>query len=118
MIYDEIKDKSMRTCFACQLGRMHAFPSLVMTGKDYAPLECIAVDYKGKTSTPTSCTGFYLISDHKTSAVGSYPCTNKGARHSTAVLRPRGAVSDYIFNHHQNDQIERNADHVGQDALC
>ncbi len=45
--YNEVKDTTMRIRFACQLGRMHAFTRLAVTGKDYTPLECIAVDYKG-----------------------------------------------------------------------
>jgi hypothetical protein len=78
--YEAIKDLSMRFCYACQLGRMRAAPVKPPTGKEYAPLECIAVDYKGPILTQSvhHCTGFYLISDHKTGGVWSYPCVNKG----------------------------------------
>jgi hypothetical protein len=59
---------------------MRAAPVKPPTGKEFAPLECIAVDYKGPILTQSvhHCTGFYLISDHKTGGVWSYPCVNKG----------------------------------------
>jgi hypothetical protein len=67
-------------CYTCQMGRMHAFNRLGETGKEYKPLECIAVDYKGPLGTRSvhQHTGFYLLSDHSTGAVWSYPCGNKG----------------------------------------
>jgi hypothetical protein len=95
--YDEIKDKTKRTCFACQLGRMHVFPRLAVTEKDYAPLECMAVDYKGPISTPTihRCIGFCLISDQDQCRMKLLLCQHEresAAHNSTAFLYPDGTA--------------------------
>jgi hypothetical protein len=45
--YDEIKDLKLHFCYTCQMGRMHAFSCPGSTKKQYKPLECIGVDYKG-----------------------------------------------------------------------
>jgi hypothetical protein len=53
-------------CYTCQLGRKHAFNRPKETGKQYKPLECIAVDCKRPLGTRSvhRHTGFYLLSDH------------------------------------------------------
>eukprot|EP01034_Spumella_vulgaris_P047497 gene47497-biopygen34856 len=79
--WDHIKDLKLRTCYTCQMGRMKAFSRNPQgDSKRYEPMECIGVDYKGPISTRTihQNRGFYLLSDHRSNAVWSYPCRLKG----------------------------------------
>eukprot|EP01034_Spumella_vulgaris_P034656 gene34656-biopygen29504 len=65
---------------AKMMGRMHAFKRRRQNDLvRYNPLECIAVDWKGPFSTLTihMNRGFYLISDHRSGAIWTYPSKNK-----------------------------------------
>eukprot|EP01034_Spumella_vulgaris_P032761 gene32761-biopygen27921 len=86
--YNQVKDLKMRLCYGCQMGRMRAQWMKPVTGNKYDPLEYIAVDYKGPFSEHSvhHNTGFYLITDHESSAVWAYPCHNKGEEVLHTVL--------------------------------
>ncbi len=58
---------------------LSAFAREGLTGKEYLPLKCLAVDYKGPLGSRSTRhhTGFYLVSDHSSGGVWSYPCVNK-----------------------------------------
>jgi hypothetical protein len=86
--YDEIKDLKLHFCYTCQMGRMHAFSRPGSTKKQYKPLECIGVDYKGPLGTRSvhHHTGFYLLSDHSSGGVWSYSCGNKGEKVLLKIL--------------------------------
>jgi hypothetical protein len=86
--YDEIKDLRLRFCYTCQMGRMRAFKRPGATHKQYKPLECIWVDYKGPLGTRSvhHHTGFYLLSDHSSGGVWSYPCGSKGEQVLLKIL--------------------------------
>eukprot|EP01034_Spumella_vulgaris_P032431 gene32431-biopygen27626 len=78
--YEQIKDLKLRLCASCKMGTMKAFARNKLRPKDrYEIMECLAVDYKGPFSTHTvhHCSGFYLISDHRSQAVWVYPCQDK-----------------------------------------
>eukprot|EP01034_Spumella_vulgaris_P047277 gene47277-biopygen5982 len=88
--YEQIKDLTLHLCAVCEMGRMHAFKRQKQNDKErYKPLECLAVDYKGPFSTLTihSNRGFYLVSDHRSGAVWSYPCKNKNEDTLLKILK-------------------------------
>ena len=78
--YSQIKHLHMRLCYGCKFGSMKAKPMGPITGHEYEPLQYLGTDYKGPFSIPTvhGNTGFYLITDHNSGAVWSYPCKDKG----------------------------------------
>jgi hypothetical protein len=87
--YNDVKDLTLRFCFSCQMGRMHAFPRPGTSKAARLPLEKIAVDYKGpfRTRTIHHNTGFYLVSDRKTGGVWTYPCVDRGEDVLLGVLQ-------------------------------
>eukprot|EP01034_Spumella_vulgaris_P047517 gene47517-biopygen36340 len=88
--WDQIKDLTMHLCAVCAMGRMHAFKRQKHHDRErYKPLECIAVDWKGPFSTLTihSNRGFYLLSDHRSGAVWSYPSKDKGEDTLLKILK-------------------------------
>jgi hypothetical protein len=64
--FDEISDLKLRTCYTCQMGRMPTFASGGLTGKGPLGTRCTR-----------HYTRFYLVSDHSSGGVWSYPCVNK-----------------------------------------
>eukprot|EP01034_Spumella_vulgaris_P024601 gene24601-biopygen21269 len=79
--WEQIKDLKLKTYYTCAMGRMKAFSrNKQKDPRRYQPMESIGVDYKGPISTRTvhQNRGFYLLSDHRTNAVWSYPCRLKG----------------------------------------
>eukprot|EP01034_Spumella_vulgaris_P047204 gene47204-biopygen426 len=93
---------------------MHAFNRKRRYDQDrYQPLECIAVDFKGPFSTLTFHynRGFYLISDHRSGAVWSYPCKNKNEETLHTILEHFfSMINEYPFSvrifHCDDDSVE------------
>eukprot|EP01034_Spumella_vulgaris_P047455 gene47455-biopygen27353 len=112
--YDQIKELPMHFCVTCSMDRMHAFKRKRNHDQNrYEPLECIAVDFKGPFSTLTfhSNRGFYLISDHRSGGVWSYPCKNKNEETLLKILEHFfSMVNGYPFRsrifHCDDDSVE------------
>eukprot|EP01034_Spumella_vulgaris_P047443 gene47443-biopygen18131 len=112
--YEQIKNLKLHLCPTCHMGRMSATKRKKQNDRvRYEPLECIAVDYKGPFSTLTihSNRGFYLISDHRSGAVWSYPCKNKNEATLFKILEHFfSMINEYPFRarvfHCDDDSVE------------
>eukprot|EP01034_Spumella_vulgaris_P047502 gene47502-biopygen35191 len=112
--YEDIKYLRLHLCATCQMGRMRASNRKKRDDRTrYSPLECIAVDYKGPFSTLTihSNRGFYLINDHRSQAVWSYPCKNKNEETLFKILEHFfSMINEYPFRarifHCDDDSVE------------
>eukprot|EP01034_Spumella_vulgaris_P047253 gene47253-biopygen4350 len=112
--HEQIKDLTLHLCAVCAMGKMRAANRVNQKDRvRYQPMECIAVDWKGPFSALSfhKNRGFYLVSDHRSGAMWSYPSKNKNEETLFKILKHFfGMAKAYPFQtrifHCDDDSVE------------
>lgn len=102
--YEDVKDLEMRVCYDCLRGRMKARPSNPVTDHDWAPLQKIAIDFKGyfKKRSHRGYKGFMLLVDYNTNYLYADLVKKKSehvrvlADFMRKVVKPSGKIWDTL----------------------